>query len=51
MEYRQLGPAGVRVSVIGMGTNQFGRKVEQAAVNDIGSNGFYQGIMIKQQGI
>lgn len=35
MEYRQLGSSGVRVSVIGMGTNQFGRKVDQAGVNDI----------------
>jgi len=35
MEYRQLGSSGVRVSVIGMGTNQFGRKVEQEAVNEI----------------
>ena len=35
MEYRQLGNSGVRVSVIGMGTNQFGRKVDQAGVNEI----------------
>ncbi len=35
MEYRQLGNSGVRVSVIGMGTNQFGRKVDQAGVNDV----------------
>jgi aryl-alcohol dehydrogenase-like predicted oxidoreductase len=35
MQYRQLGHSGVRVSVIGMGTNQFGRKVEGTAVNDI----------------
>jgi aryl-alcohol dehydrogenase-like predicted oxidoreductase len=35
MEYRQLGNSGVRVSVIGLGTNQFGGKVEQAVVNDI----------------
>lgn len=35
MEYRQLGNSGVRVSVIGMGTNQFGNKVEQTAVNNI----------------
>ncbi len=35
MNYRQLGNAGVRVSVIGMGTNQFGRKVEQAEVNNV----------------
>ncbi len=35
MEYRQLGNAGVRVSVIGMGTNQFGGKVDQQNVNAI----------------
>lgn len=35
MEYRQLGNAGVRVSAIGLGTNQFGGKVEQREVNDI----------------
>ncbi len=35
MEYRQLGNSGVRVSVIGMGTNQFGNKVDQAGVHAI----------------
>ncbi|WP_420628146.1 aldo/keto reductase [Candidatus Leptofilum sp.] len=35
MEYRQLGNSGVRVSVIGMGTNQFGNKVDQAGVNNV----------------
>ena len=35
MEYRQLGNSGVRVSLIGLGANQFGRKVEQANVNNI----------------
>ena len=35
MEYRQLGSAGLRVSTIGLGTNQFGGKVEQGKVNNI----------------
>lgn len=35
MQYRQLGNSGVRVSVIGLGTNQFGGKVDQAGVNEI----------------
>ena len=35
MEYRQLGTAGVRVSAIGLGTNQFGGKVDQRGVNEI----------------
>jgi len=36
MEYRQLGSAGVRVSVIGVGTNRFGAAtVQQAEVNSI----------------
>ena len=35
MEYRRLGLAGAKVSVIGLGTNQFGGKVEQADVNEI----------------
>ncbi len=35
MEYRQLGNSGLRVSVIGLGTNQFGGKVDQAGVNSI----------------
>jgi aryl-alcohol dehydrogenase-like predicted oxidoreductase len=35
VEYRQLGHAGVRVSVIGMGTNQFGSKVDQTTVSSV----------------
>lgn len=35
MQYRQLGSAGVRVSAIGLGTNQFGGKVDQTGVNNI----------------
>ncbi len=35
MEYRQLGNSGVRVSVIGMGTNQFGGPLDQQGVYDV----------------
>jgi aryl-alcohol dehydrogenase-like predicted oxidoreductase len=35
MEYRQLGASGVRVSTIGLGTNQFGGKVDQRGVDEI----------------
>ncbi len=35
MEYRQLGHSGVRVSVVGLGTNQFGSKVDQQGVTTI----------------
>jgi aryl-alcohol dehydrogenase-like predicted oxidoreductase len=35
MEFRQLGPAGVKVSAIGLGTNQFGGKVDQTGVHNI----------------
>jgi aryl-alcohol dehydrogenase-like predicted oxidoreductase len=35
MEYRQLGFSGLRVSAIGLGTNQFGGKVDQAGVNNM----------------
>ncbi len=35
MHYRQLGNSGLNVSVIGLGTNQFGGKVDQAGVNEI----------------
>ncbi len=35
MEYRQLGKAGVKVSTIGLGTNQFGGVVDQDGVNEM----------------
>src|SRR5690349_6925845 len=35
MQYRQLGRSGVRVSVIGLGTNRFGTVVDQRGVNNI----------------
>ena len=44
MEYRQLGNSGVRVSVIGMGTNQFGGVVTQEMANDIISSAIDLGI-------
>jgi aryl-alcohol dehydrogenase-like predicted oxidoreductase len=44
MEYRLLGNSGVRVSVIGLGTNQFGKKADQAMVNDIVSASLDLGI-------
>jgi aryl-alcohol dehydrogenase-like predicted oxidoreductase len=36
MQYRQLGNSGVRVSVIGLGTNRFGSEaLPQTKVNDV----------------
>jgi aryl-alcohol dehydrogenase-like predicted oxidoreductase len=35
VEYRQLGASGVRVSAIGLGTNQFGGVVDQQGVNEV----------------
>lgn len=35
MRYRKLGDSGLQVSVIGLGTNQFGGKVDEAGVKDI----------------
>jgi aryl-alcohol dehydrogenase-like predicted oxidoreductase len=35
MQYRQLGGSGVRVSTIGLGTNQFGGPLDQAGVNEV----------------
>lgn len=44
MKYRQLGHSGMRVSVIGLGTNRFGQKVEQADVNRIIDAAIEQGL-------
>lgn len=35
MNYRQLGRSGLRVSVVGLGTNRFGGKVDEKGVADI----------------
>ena len=44
MQYRHLGRSGLQVSVIGLGTNQFGGKVDQAGVNQIIGAALDQGI-------
>ena len=44
MEYRQLGKSGVRVSLVGVGTNQFGGKVNQAGVTEIVAQALDSGI-------
>ncbi len=44
MHYRHLGRSGLQVSVIGLGTNQFGGKVDQAGVNQIIGAALDQGI-------
>ena len=35
MEYRKLGSSGLKISAIGLGTNQFGGKVDQQGVTKI----------------
>jgi len=44
MQYRYLGNSGLRVSAIGLGTNQFGGKVDQAGVNEIMAGAIALGI-------
>jgi aryl-alcohol dehydrogenase-like predicted oxidoreductase len=44
VDYRQLGNSGVRVSVIGLGANQFGGKVDQQGVNEIVASALDAGI-------
>jgi len=44
MQYRNLGSSGLKVSAIGLGTNQFGGKVDQNTVTEILSAAIDQGI-------
>jgi aryl-alcohol dehydrogenase-like predicted oxidoreductase len=44
MQYRNLGSSGLKVSTIGLGTNQFGGKVDQDTVTEILSAAIDQGI-------
>lgn len=44
MKYRNLGSSGLKVSVIGLGTNQFGGKVDAAGADSIISAGIDAGI-------
>ncbi len=44
MEYRNLGKAGVKVSVIGIGCNQFGGKVDAASTKTIVQRALEEGI-------
>jgi aryl-alcohol dehydrogenase-like predicted oxidoreductase len=44
MQYRQLGRSGVRVSAVGIGTNQFGGKVDQQGVKEIVAGAIDMGI-------
>lgn len=44
MQYRNLGSSGLKVSAIGLGTNQFGGKVDQQEVKEILSAAIDQGI-------
>ncbi len=46
MEYRNLGSSGLKVSAVGLGTNQFGGKVDAAEVNKIISAAIVIGLII-----
>ncbi len=46
MEFRNLGDAGLRVSVAGLGTNNFGKRLDQAGTTAVVQEALDQGITL-----
>ncbi|MEE8313893.1 MAG: aldo/keto reductase, partial [Myxococcota bacterium] len=46
MEYRTLGSSGLQVSVVGLGCNNFGRRVDEAGTRAVVEAAIDQGITL-----
>ncbi|MCZ6502638.1 MAG: aldo/keto reductase, partial [Gammaproteobacteria bacterium] len=44
MEYRTLGPSGLKVSIVGIGCNNFGRRCDEATTADVVDSALEVGI-------